>query len=146
MFPISLEGSIDTHSISPEQVNAVTERLVSALNRARASSVVCDGNTVTFRGGMFRLVFNWNVLVPVSRGTITISSGSRDAVRFNLSCVEMLVVTTVMAICAGFVIPSGQPALFRFGAPVLMWLWLFGMNYVIAAYRLPAFIRRAVGA
>src|SRR6267154_1863974 len=139
MFPISLKGSIDTPGIAPEQVIEVTARLISALNRVRAFSVICDGNTITFRGGIFRLVSNWNILVPVNRGVITVSSGSRGVVRYNFSCIEMLVFIALWVVLAVSLIPSDKPTFFRFGAPPLLGLWLFGANYLVAAYRLPAF-------
>lgn len=146
MFPISFEGQIELLDFSPEQIDAVAGRVASALVRVRARNVCCDGNVVTFHGGMFRLVSSWNILAPVSHGTIEVHGGSPSNVTYKLVCVEMLVVTTLMVAIAGFAIPSKAPTLFRLGAPALLWLWLFGMNYLVAMYRLPAFLRRAVRA
>jgi len=87
MFPISLEGSIDIPEISLRQTNDVMARLVSALERERASEVVCDGNTVRFCGGIRpgAIFSSWNVLNTVSRGTISVSSGSNALVKYRLS-------------------------------------------------------------
>ncbi len=146
MFPTSFEGQIELSDFSCEQTDAVADRVASALLKVRATNVSRSGNIVTFRAGVFRLVSSWNVLAPVNHGSIEVQRGSPSTVKYKLSCVEMLVVTTLMAAIAGFAIPSKAPALFKLGAPALMWLWLFGMNYLVAAYRLPAFIRRAVRA
>jgi hypothetical protein len=148
MFPISLEGSIDIPEISLRQTNDVMARLVSALERERASEVVCDGNTVRFCGGIRpgAIFSSWNVLNTVSRGTISVSSGSNALVKYRLSFLGMFMFSTLILIAGWLVIPADKPALFRFGAPLLLWFWVFGMNYVVASLRLPAFIRKAVAA
>lgn len=144
MFPTSFEGRIELSDFSCEQSDAIADRVASALLKVRASSVSRNGNVVTFRAGVFRLVPSWNILAPVNHGSIEVQGGSPSTVKYKLSCLEMLIVTTLMVAIAGFAIPSKAPAVFKLGAPALMWLWLFGMNYLIAAYRLPGFIRRAV--
>jgi hypothetical protein len=147
MFPISFSGCIDIGDTSQERVSEVTARLVSALDRMSASNVVCDVNTLTFRaGGLGPAGGGWNVLSRVDRGTITVLSGSPGSVRYDLSCVKMLRTVTLMVMLMGVVtgvLPgSGIP----FWVFVVMWLWLFGGNYLIGSFRLRAFIHEAVEA
>jgi hypothetical protein len=56
----------------------------------------------------------------------------------------MLVAASIMVSVAVILIPQTKPLLFRLGAPFAMWLWLFGVNFVVASFRLPAFVCRAV--
>jgi hypothetical protein len=144
MFPMSIAGRIEIASIPADQVPALVAALRSALERARASEVSCTGNLVVFRAGLARMVSNLNVLVPVGSGVVKIQAGSPGGVAFRCSCVQLLVVISVMALFVAALIPGTQPPLVKFGVPLVMWLWLFGANFVIASFRLPAFFRRAV--
>ena len=89
---------------------------------------------------------NWNILVPVGRGEIEIVPGKPGTVKYGFSCVQMLILLTLMvgAMSVALISREGLSAhaiIFL----VIGWLWLFGMNYVISAVRLPRFVRRAVG-
>jgi hypothetical protein len=147
-FPLYIEGKIELGATSPEGAAELAARVASALIKVRASNVSLIGTSVTFRGGIFRLVSNWNILVPVGWGAIGVLTGSPGVVAYKFSCREMLGVTTlialVVALFMAFVVPPSAPLFFRLGAPVLMWLWLYGGNYLISRYRLPAFVKDAV--
>jgi hypothetical protein len=144
MFPLTIAGRIESANISADQVPVLIAALKSALQRARATDVTCAGNTVAFRAGMLRLVSNWNVLAPIGSGVIEVHAGSPGIVRYRFSCVQMLVAASIMVSVAVILIPQTKPLLFRLGAPFAMWLWLFGVNFVVASFRLPAFVCRAV--
>jgi hypothetical protein len=148
-FPLYIEGKIELGDIPPESAAELAARVASALTKVRASNVSLTGTSVTFRGGIFRLVSNWNILVPVSWGAIDILTGSPGVVAYKFSCREMLVVTTLMALVAAFfmsfVVSPSEPLFFRLGAPALMWLCLYAGNYLISRYRLPAFVKDAAG-
>src|SRR5262245_54163055 len=126
MFPVTIAGRVESSTIAVEQIPVIVAALKSALTRARASDVSDVGNKVTFRAGAFRLVSNWNVLVPVGSGVFEIHAGSPGAVEFRFSCIQMLVIVTLMVSFAAIIIPRNQPLLFRLGAPLALWLWLFG--------------------
>jgi hypothetical protein len=144
MFPVAIVGSLELAPISAGQVPDVVRALMTALNSARASDVSSAENKVKFRAGVFRLVSNSNVLVPVGSGEIEVHFGSPGRVRYRFSCVQMLVIVSVMALLLACLIPTTESSPLRIGAPVAVWLFLFGINYVIALRRLPAFIRGVV--
>ena len=144
MFPLIISGRVESASISAEQVPVLVAGLSSALARARASDVTCAGNALAFRAGIFRLVFSWNVLVPVGSGAIQVHAGTSGIVQYRFSCVQMLIVVSIMMLLLAFLIPRTEPLVLRVGVPVVLWLWLFGMNYMVASFRLPAFLRRAL--
>lgn len=148
MFPTHITGRIELAAATPERVDSIAERFVSELARVRASDVMRQGNTITFKGGVFRLVSSWNILGPVSQGAIELKVGPPPEIAYRFSCIQMLVITTLMVIVMGLFVATSPraPLALKLGAPVIMWLWLFGMNYLIAAYRLPAFVRRTAGA
>lgn len=147
MFPLSIQGQFEVPRLTSKETGFVTMRLFYALEAAKASSLHRDGDTITFRGGMFRLVSNWNVLGPVSHGVIKVSATPTITVQYSLSSIELLVVATLQALLAGFCvsIKTGEIGLLNFAVAAFAWTVLFGLNYLVAASRLPAFIRQASG-
>jgi len=146
MFPMSLDGEFKLTSPELEDISAILSKVEQALRAARATNISRIGNRVVFQGGIFRLVMNWNILVPVGRGEIEIVPGKPGTVKYGFSCVQMLILLTLMvgAMSVALISREGLSAhaiIFL----VIGWLWLFGMNYVISAVRLPRFVRRAVG-
>lgn len=141
MFPTSIKGQFERSMLQSEDINLTLSRVEQELVAVRASDVLRTGNKITFRGGIFRFVSNWNILVPIGYGEIEILPAS---VKYEFSCAQMLVLTTLMAGVMGMFMLSSVPVFSTFSlvAPLLMWLWLFGMNYLIAVVRLPAFVRK----
>ena len=55
-------------------------RLEAALEREKGRAVRHAGRTVRFAGGVFRLLWNWNLLVPITDGELDVVA-SEDGVR-----------------------------------------------------------------
>jgi hypothetical protein len=147
MFPTGFRGEFEVVAVEYEAINVLLLRVERELRAARALNVCRRGNKVSFRGGIFRLVSNWNVLVPVGSGEIEVVPGNPAAVRYRFSCVEMLTFVTVVASALGvflFTIAGISVAAFIF--PIFIWFSMFGLNFLIASERLPAFVRKAVRA
>ena len=123
-------------------MKAIQDRIEAALIAAQATTVDRHSNAVSFSANLFRMVGNWNILVQTDSGAIEIIPGAPTSVRYTFSCRKMLIVTTtMMVVMAFFVFLSegiSEAAIVFAGG----WLWLFGMNYLIAAIRLPLFVRR----
>src|SRR5438045_6188470 len=66
-FPISVSGVVAVRVVT---VEAALDQLERALALQKASALQRQGNEVHFRGGAFRWVSNWNVLVPISQGVL----------------------------------------------------------------------------
>jgi len=108
-----------------------------------ASNVEIRGNCVAFTGGVFRLVSNWNVLVPFGSGDTTIHDNTRE-VTYRVS-VRQLVwgVTGMLVVGMLFMLMSSAPWQVFLFIP-LMWLWLVGGNVVIWIARFKGFVGRAI--
>src|SRR5437867_6641706 len=121
-FPISLSGSV---SVSGLTVGQAIDRLEGALASARPASLRQEGSGVRFRGGVFRFVPNWNILVPISTGIVEVSPrGDGVNVRYRVSFTEMLVIATLMI--GGFLGPfvfavTNLPVPVRLGFLLLAW-------------------------
>jgi hypothetical protein len=103
-------------------------------------------NDILFRGGVFRLVWNWNQLVAITSGRIRFSfSADRARIDYRITFTQMFVLVPAMLafLCIPFFalsrseVPPWQFLLFG-------WFWLFGGNYLITCFRFPRFLRRAV--
>jgi len=124
------------------------EHLAECLRGVRASAVEITGNNVTFTGGMFRLVSNWNVLDPFGSGDLAVDADA-CMVRYTLNCWQLVVVATVMIVFAAAILlasvsDSGGKNLWLLPVLPFMWLWLVGGNLAIGIPRFKSFVARAV--
>jgi hypothetical protein len=117
--------------------------LTSCLNHVRATSVAAESQRITFRGGMFRWVSNWNVLVQFDRGVLEIDPITRQ-LHFRLS-VRQLVIAVTALMLAGLAIALSQGNDPSIALPfAAIWLWLAGGNLLIGYPRFRRFIKRAL--
>jgi hypothetical protein len=87
-------GTVDfDNEIDPSLLPA---HLGGCLRSVDADEVRVKDECVTFRGGIFRFVTNWNVLVAFGFGDLTVDSESRK-VRYCLSYRQLIIFTAIMA-------------------------------------------------
>jgi hypothetical protein len=70
--------------------------LAKCLRDVRAHAIEIEGSHIAFAGGMFRLVSNWNVLVPFGYGDLTVDPITRQ-VHYRLSSRQLVIPATVVA-------------------------------------------------
>jgi hypothetical protein len=146
MFSFTHTGAA---SFNPEvDLPALPLHLADCLRSVHARSVETEGNRVAFTGGLFRLVSNWNVLVPFGFGDLTVHIDARE-VRYRLSFRQLVFAgTALVGLIAAFAVSaflasgssSWQPLLFI----PLLWIWLVVVNLTIAIPRFKDFVRRAI--
>jgi len=147
MFPTSISGTLELPAFKSVGVEELLSLVSAEMDHANARDIRRVGTKLSFRGGVFRLVSNWNVLVPAGSGEIEILPGTPVRVRYHFSCIQMLVLVSLIVLAIGASTISSHPSdLTSYLIPLLAWLWLFGMNYLVASARLPALVRRAVDA
>jgi hypothetical protein len=144
--PLITSGTIRVDTLPDDGLPGLIARVEQALRRVRAARLQVSGDTISFRGGFFRAVTNWNILVPISSGEIHFSRIDGSVlVRYRISFLGLFLMTTGLVL-----IP-----LFFFGDPIqsgvifalpFMWLWLFGANYFTTRFRFPRFLASAAGA
>ena len=140
-FPISLSGTVVVHGLAVEQA---LDRLECALAKAKAAALRRDDRSLLYRGGMFRLVSNWNILGPVTRGTLDVSArGDGVCVAWKVTFGQLLFVATIAVAVIASMAPRQTPAdeaLVWLG----VWVWIFGGNFVITRWRYPRFLIRSL--
>ncbi len=144
-FPISVSGAVAVRDVTVEQA---IDRLEGALAQAKAVALRREGSAVQFRGGVFRLVSNWNVLVPISNGVLEVSPTANGvSICYRVTFRQMLVVVTLMVgvFFGPFVMAAPNTSVAGgLGILSVSWLWLFGGNFVLTRWRLPAFLVRSL--
>lgn len=142
MFPLSITGELKISRLQNEGIDLVLNRVEQELAAVRATNVSRTANRITFKGGIFRFVSNWNILVPIGYGQIEVLP---DCVKYDFSCTQMLfAITVAVCVMGAFMLSSAPANTFSPITLAFIWLWLFGMNYLLSAVRLPAFVRRIV--
>jgi hypothetical protein len=152
-FPLSITGSVtvpkdDTDFVTVPNLAQGIEKLLS---EAKATSVARDGNSITFTAGFFRFVINWNILVPFGSGKLEVEDeGHRIRVRYAARTVPLLVFTSSVFCAIAIWMSLAELRAGTFPAWALLWVfgvfwvWLFGMNYVIAMIRFPFWLKRGL--
>lgn len=134
-------GTIPIVSVAPPE--ALAAHLARALESVEARSVSVQANRVSFKGGLFRMVDKWNVLVAFERGEIVVEP---MAVSYRLS-IRQLLLSSTLAI-AFFAIMmllfSKEPKMAAF-LPII-WAWLVGGNLCLGLPRFHRFLKRSIAA
>jgi|SRR5882762_1837913 len=143
-FPISISGAVAAPGLT---VDEAMLRLKRGLAEAKAAGLQRESSEIRFRGGPFRSVSNWNVLGPISTGTIEVAP--RDGgvtASYRLTFTWMLVAVTlfVMVFLGAAAMASKAPMSGRLAFLSIAWLWLFGGNFVLTSWRFRRFLKRSL--
>lgn len=149
MFPIHTKGSVVLRNVNtPDRVQSVLSAIAAGLRSARARKVQIDEESIVFRGGMFRLVSNMNLLSAITKGRISVHLEPNVVkLDYDLWFTELL----VAAIAGACFLGVGGLAVLRqapsnavcFG--LFAFTWFFGGNILLAKLRFRAFLRRCAG-
>lgn len=148
-FPVDYRGEVrwcnKTKLRGDQLQREVLHALATALGEAKGTATVQDA-TVSFTGGLVRFVSNVNILVPITHGHLEVTLVDNIVVvAYYLNFQQLLVLVSMFALFVfSLSVNAAEPLVVRLGFPVLLWLWAFGLNYVITVLRFPAFVKRAL--
>jgi len=121
--------------------------LANCLRDVKARAIEIEGSQIAFTGGMFRLVSNWNVLVPFGYGDLTVDAINRQ-IHYRLSSRQLVISATVVSVVLAVFVLVGMTA--SRGGPrqpilaiPLIWVWIVGGNLAIGQRRFQRFLRGA---
>ena len=133
-FRVETPGSADGH-VEPLEV-----ALLDWLIRQRPRDIARVPLSMTFKAGVLRLVSGWNILWPIGSGEIRLAADEGGIeVSYRLRFTELFVVTilVVVLLFGQITVLNGSAiTLELFAVLALVWLALFGGNYLIAPLRL----------
>jgi len=145
-LPTHIEGEVEFQYLSPEDARYILGRLRETLSAEKASNIRLSEKRITFDVSLFRFVSNWNVLTPVDEGEFIARPGELGTVKYKFSFARLFVIVTLIAICfLLLLLPSlGPGRLAVYAAPCITWLFLYGLNYIVAVIRLDDFVWQAI--
>jgi hypothetical protein len=145
-FLTGFEGRIEFQYLSAKDARHIFHRIRGALSAQQATDIHGAESEITFRVSMLRFASNWNVLTPVDEGEINIYPGSPGVVKYRFSFTRMFIFATISA-AFFFIMLSptlGSNTFVVIAIPIIAWLFLFGLNYIIAVFRLQDFVWQAI--
>jgi hypothetical protein len=146
-FPFSVRGEITLDFAG--ELAAVSDAIRQALLEERPRALTLVGNRIEFRGGLGAGgLGNWHLLQPISTGSIEIRSlGPAVVVGYELRFTGTLAMVSFMAfglLAPTLIVQARMPLLAAILISGGVWLWLFGGNYSLSAWRFKGFLRRLV--
>jgi hypothetical protein len=140
--PFSKSGTIQVANGPGREIGAIMASVMEALQRQKALDLRSTSDSITFRGGLFRGVTDWNVLRPISSGQIVFAH-TEDTVTmtYRVSWFGLFIITTAtVSVAVAF---SGDRQV-AFILP-LAWLFLLFIAYTRVALGFREFLARAAG-
>ena len=123
------------------------ERPAAELDKSRPAALVVKPAELTVRGGMFRLVPSWNLLVSVTSATVRVSAAANQViVQYEVNTTQLLVFCVIASVV--FLIASAPrgPIGLVVGGQLVVWIWLFGSSYIMTRMRFVRLLRRVARA
>lgn len=120
--------------------------LVAGLQRVRASTIDHEDSQVSFTSNLFRFVGRMNLLIPIDSGTIDVELADGSiTLSYRLGMVCNCVFATIAALVLVAVTYAARIDLSTAGTiGFMLWLWLFGSNYLITLVPFRWFVKRCV--
>jgi hypothetical protein len=144
IFPFSFGGIIEIplESDTKRIISTLTERIKAE----KPNEITSTQSRITFYAGFFRLVIgSWNLLTSINYGVIDITPAKNKLlVSYKIWFIELLIVASAMAACFAFVAVSIGILTDWFSKFVEIWLWLFGVNFILTIIRFHNLVRSAV--
>ncbi len=132
MFPLYINYKKEIELDNPEvqTVPNILAYFEKVLNQKRADNIVVEKYSLTFKNNLFKLINNWNIMLPVDSGEIGIKmlDNNRIAIEYIFSLRRILLIA---AIASFFVSGGSESVLTGF----IAFAWLGGMNWLIAIIR-----------
>lgn len=147
-FPVSYSKKLilnkDIYQIG---LDTLTRNILIGLQKKEPSTAYNNGNVIFFKGGL-RFVDSFNILMPVSSGSITAEEFDNEFhINFTLSFTQLFVFTTVITPIF-FGITLAIETAWNFieitSFILIAWFWLFGANYLVTILRFPRLIKKSI--
>jgi hypothetical protein len=151
MFPLDYRNEIEITHIDASKLAVFQEQVLikasEELRRVKGREIKIEDNKVSFSGGLFRFVDNWNILAQIGSGQIEVVSSPKGlAVTYLISFKQLFLLGTILIFIAGISMfpkmsmPTVQKVFFLFA----IWLFLVGGNWLIAMIRFPGFVKSII--
>ena len=147
MFPLDHRGEFTRSKLTIREPDSYSAdffvRATRALAAVSARDVSVNDHRISFTGGMFRFVWNWNILIQVGYGHVDLrETDDSFVVSYYASFRQMLVIVSLLVLFLGLslLMRDHMPLAGTLGIMALAWLFLFGLNWTVAMVQFPSFV------
>ena len=149
MFPFTFSKTIEI-PLAGETAESALGAIVSLLSRRIKAEIPRSFSSnlqqITFSGGVFRFVGNWNLLIWITYGVIDFMPvNDKLLISYKLSFLELFLWTSFGTALLGFCVFSSEFTLQNFSLVAAMWIWFFVPAYIMTAVRFHNIIKWALG-
>ena len=149
--PFEMRGLLKTGIVNPSQddYEGLCIEIEEILDKLKANNIeIINNRKVTFTGGIFRFVWNWNPLIPIDKGILKVGKKNDEAlILYKISFVQMFLFCFLMVYgFMGWPMIIGGYKNFIESLPILSigFLWLFGGNFLFGSIVFPSKIKKAI--
>jgi len=130
MFPFTITYSRRlTNKLSDNDVKGALDKIKKILEDKTAEDVEIKDNELTFSSSFFGHRWNWNIMVPIDKGEITLTlDNEKTILSYKIFMYRLFIITALMSTFIGLV--SGI-----IGVGVFLFSWLCGANWVTGVLR-----------
>jgi hypothetical protein len=129
--------------------STLAAHVAARLRDVNANDVEVRPNRVTFKGGFFRFVTNWNILVSFGFGDLVVDPDTHE-IRYRLSYRQLVIYSAIIfgVMCVFLLSFSGAHGMIS-GIWTMLGLLLMGfcigfLNVTIGVWRFERFLSRAI--
>jgi hypothetical protein len=147
MFPLDYRGELSRSKLTVSEPDKFPAdfllRSTRVLQQVRARDITIDGQRISFIGGVFRFVWNWNILEPIGYGHIDLNETDDSfVVSYYVSFRQLFVIASALVLIFGLDLfrNDHMPVGAKLGFIVFAWFFLVGGNWLIAMVRFPSFV------
>jgi len=147
MFPLSFGRTIEvpvTNGAIKSTMEMVLNKLVERIREKEPRNIDYNERRITFTGGFFRFRGNWNLLVSINYGEIDIvPTSNKILISYKLLFGELFVLASLVTTLFAYFIFSSGFSIQNLGVVAGIWLWFFGVNFIITVVRFHLLVRTA---
>jgi hypothetical protein len=142
VYRASIEITPCGKDVSYGDLVAAVER---RLRKVSARDLTAEANEVSFAGGPFplRFVSNWNVLAPITRGTVRVDPVN-SRVTYCLGFAGFMAIPALFLLILVVILAVGRNPWYVFLLTFAFWSFLVGLNYLFALARFDHFMKQCV--
>jgi hypothetical protein len=135
----SVHGCLEFPAGDSQTSGRLLTALMQMLADKKAEKIILDKNKIHFFGGMFRVVGNWNVLIPIGAGRVWITETDVALyVCYRLSFLPLFLVAIGLPILAMVCRVNSL----SFWPMVLMWLCLSTLSLLLTIFEFRSLLIR----
>ncbi|MBI3233678.1 MAG: hypothetical protein HYZ42_06495 [Bacteroidetes bacterium] len=133
----SFKTNRNINEVKEETILYIYERL----NSSKPSTIERKEDHIYFYGGVFRFVWNWNLLNAISKGHIYLKQDHNISITYTIKFTEIFIISFAFSLSSLFIV---QGLIAKLTVPLILFFWAYSVNILITIFRFNKFIRKCI--